>query len=291
MGVSKLGYVGLDVADLAAWQDMLGRTFGVATSPDPAGAEGAEDVALVEIDEFKYRLALYPAAVDAPRHIGWLVDSRAELDRLAERLNGAGFEVVDGTADEIASRGAVALRWFTDPVGHRVELVVGEAKVRPDVPRPAWASPGVVALGHLVLASPRLEELRHLYETVLEFRLTDYRAPNVYFFRCNRTHHSIALAHAEETMIHHLELEHADIDGVGRAHDRALANGVPVSISLGRHMNDKAISFYVKNPSGFHLEIGCGGIEIDESTWVPHDFGQSDVWGHRHAEANPFAQS
>ena len=53
-------------------------------------------------------------------------------------------------------------------------------------------------------------------------------------------------------------------------------------------MNDKAISFYVRNPSGFHLEIGCGGIEVGEG-WIPHDFGTPDVWGHRHADANPFA--
>lgn len=53
-------------------------------------------------------------------------------------------------------------------------------------------------------------------------------------------------------------------------------------------MNDRAISFYVRNPSGFHLEIGCGGIEVGED-WIPHDFGASDVWGHHHADANPFA--
>lgn len=30
-------------------------------------------------------------------------------------------------------------------------------------------------------------------------------------------------------------------------------------------VNDKAISFYVRNPSGFRLEIGCGGIEVDDN--------------------------
>jgi len=55
-------------------------------------------------------------------------------------------------------------------------------------------------------------------------------------------------------------------------------------------MNDKAISFYVKNPSGFHLEIGYGAIEVG-ADYVPHDFGTPSVWGHRHAQANPFAQS
>lgn len=287
MGVCKLGYVGLDVSDVDAWTDLLGRTFGVGTS-SPGASAG--EVRLAEVDEFKYRLALYPSLRDAPRHTGWIVDSPHELDRVSERVAAAGYHVVDAESDEVELRGAVALRWFTDPSGHRVELAVGQAKARADVARPAGAAPGVVGLGHVVLTSPRLDELRHLYETVLEFKLTDYRSPNVYFFRCNSSHHSIALAAGDDSMIHHLELEHASIDDVGRAHDRAVAHGVPVSISLGRHMNDRAISFYVRNPSGFHLEIGCGGIEIADD-WVPYDFGTSDVWGHHHAAENPFAQS
>ena len=285
MGICKLGYVGLDVSDVDAWIDLFERTLGVgATSVE----FGTHEVALLELDQFKYRLALHPAARDRPREVGWIVDSVRELDRITERLTDAGFAVGEGAPDETELRGATRLRWFTDPVGYRVELAVGEVKVRTAAARPADAAPGVTGLGHLVLASPRLDELRELYESVLEFKLTDYRAPGLYFLRCNATHHSIALARAETPSIHHLEIEHGCIDDVGRAYDRAQANGVPISISLGRHMNDKAISFYIRNPSGFHLEIGCGGIEVGED-WVPHDFGRSDVWEHRHAAANPFA--
>ncbi|MFK4547966.1 extradiol dioxygenase [Streptomyces tendae] len=285
MGISKLGYVGLNVTDLDAWTGLLGGTLGIGITFDKIGAES---VALAELDVYKYRLALYPSAEDSPREIGWIVDSLRELDRITERLSKVGYNVHEGTADETELRGATHLRWFTDPVGYRVELAVGMAKVRTGLARPVDATPGVVGLGHLVLASPKLDELRELYESALEFSLTDYRAPGLYFLRCNRTHHSIALARAETASIHHLEIEHDSIDDVGRAHDRAQADGVPISISLGRHMNDKAISFYVRNPSGFHLEIGCGGIEVDED-WVPHDFGTPDVWGHHHANANPFA--
>lgn len=284
MGIRKLGYVGLEVTDIDAWTDLLGRTLGVGSTH---AKSGTDEVVLAELDEFKYRLALYPSTEDRPRELGWIVDSPGELDRLSEKLTGAGFTVADGSAEEKNLRGATHLHWFTDPVGYRVELAVGEAKVRLGVERPP-GGPGATGLGHLVLASPKLAGLRELYESVLEFKLTDYRAPGLYFFRCNRTHHSIALANAETTSIHHLEFEHGSIDDVGRAYDRARANDVPISISLGRHMNDKAISFYVRNPSGFHLEIGCGGIEVDDG-WVPHDFGRSDEWGHHHVEANPFA--
>ncbi|MDQ0791429.1 2,3-dihydroxybiphenyl 1,2-dioxygenase [Streptomyces sp. B3I7] len=284
MGIRKLGYVGLNVSDAEAWTDLLGRTLGIGVTP---AKSGTQEIALAELDEFKYRLALYPSTEDSPRHLGWIVDTPRELDRLTGRLTDSGRTVQDGSAQETELRGATLLRWFTDPVGHRVELAVGEAKARTGVARPD-GMPGTTGLGHFVLASPRLAELRELYESVLEFRLTDYRAPGLYFLRCNAAHHSIALADADTPSIHHLEFEHGSIDDVGRAYDRAKANGAPISISLGRHMNDKAISFYVRNPSGFHLEIGCGGIEVGED-WVPHDFGVSDVWGHHHTHANPFA--
>ncbi|MFJ8790655.1 VOC family protein [Streptomyces sp. NPDC102462] len=285
MGIRKLGYVGLHVTDLDAWTELLGRTLGIGVT---TAKSGTDDVALAELDEFKYRLALYPSTEDSPREMGWIVDTPGELDRLTQRLTDAGFTVKDGTAEEMRLRGATRLRWFTDPVGYRVELAVGEARTRTSVTRPDGTNPGATGLGHVVLASPNLAELRELYESVLEFRLTDYRAPGLFFFRCNTTHHSIALANADTPSIHHLEFEYGSLDDVGRAYDRARVNGAPISISLGRHMNDKAISFYVRNPSGFHLEIGCGGIEVGED-WVPHDFGVSDVWGHHHAGANPFA--
>jgi 2,3-dihydroxybiphenyl 1,2-dioxygenase len=284
VGIRKLGYVGLDVSDIEAWTGLLGRTLGIGVTP---AESGTQEIRLAELDEFKYRLALYPSARDTPRHLGWIVDTPRELDRLTHRLDDAGHTVRDGSEQEAELRGATHLRWFTDPVGYRVELAVGEAKARTGVARPD-GKPGTTGLGHFVLAGPRLAELRELYESVLEFRLTDYRAPGLYFLRCNATHHSIALAEAETPSIHHLEFEHGSLDDVGRAYDRAKANGAPISIGLGRHMNDKAISFYVRNPSGFHLEIGCGGIEVGED-WVPHDFGVSDVWGHHHTQANPFA--
>lgn len=174
MGIRKLGYIGLNVTDPGAWADLLGRTLGVGITTDKAGTD---EVALAELDAFKYRLALHPAVVDGPREVGWIVDSPRELDRVTRRLTDAGFAVQEGSADETRLRGATQLRWFTDPVGYRVEMAVGETKVRTSPARPADMHPGVTGLGHFVLAGPKLDELRELYESVLEFKLTDYRAP------------------------------------------------------------------------------------------------------------------
>ena len=72
MGIRKLGYVGLNVTDVEAWTDLLGRTLGVGVTHAKLGTD---EVALAELDEFKYRLALYPSTEDSPRELGWIVDS------------------------------------------------------------------------------------------------------------------------------------------------------------------------------------------------------------------------
>ena len=49
------------------------------------------------------------------------------------------------------------------------------------------------------------------------------------------------------------------LDAVGRALDQVEARGFPVSSTLGRHTNDKMISFYVRAPGGFDIEYGTDG--------------------------------
>jgi 3,4-dihydroxy-9,10-secoandrosta-1,3,5(10)-triene-9,17-dione 4,5-dioxygenase len=87
----------------------------------------------------------------------------------------------------------------------------------------------------------------------------------------------------------HMMLEVATLDDVGRAYDRVRQQNAPVSASLGKHVNDKMISFYVKTPGGFDIEYGCQGLIIDPRTWVTttslavSDWGH--VWAHQQGEA------
>ena len=50
--------------------------------------------------------------------------------------------------------------------------------------------------------------------------------------------------------------------------------------SLGKHTNDQMISFYLITPSGFEVEYGFGGREIDDATWVPSRHTATSTWGH-----------
>src|SRR5205807_1878480 len=81
---------------------------------------------------------------------------------------------------------------------------------------------------------------------------------------------------------HHVMLEVADVDDVGRAYDLVNTLGYKVAMSLGRHTNDHMTSFYVRTPSGFEIEYGAGGRLIDMTQpWTPSHYDAMSFWGHK----------
>ncbi len=75
-------------------------------------------------------------------------------------------------------------------------------------------------------------------------------------------------------------LQVKDIDDVGMAYDMLDEYDVPLTLSLGRHTNDKTFSFYCATPSLFNVEVGYDGIEVD-GDWVPQVYNQTAIWGHK----------
>ncbi|MFI9588153.1 hypothetical protein ACIHCQ_41680 [Streptomyces sp. NPDC052236] len=39
---------------------------------------------------------------------------------------------------------------------------------------------------------------------------------------------------------------------------------------------------YMTSPAGFGIEIGAGGVQVDEGTWVSRVY-TADIWGHHPA--------
>ena len=76
-------------------------------------------------------------------------------------------------------------------------------------------------------------------------------------------------------------LETQNLDDVGRALDRAMAAGAHISATLGCHTNDRMVSFYVRSPSGFDIEYGCNGWQVDWSGFTPTTSLSDSLWGHR----------
>lgn len=286
MHLLGIAYLGLDVPDVDAW-----TTFGtdvVGMMPArlrPAGTP--EDVVLLKADERQWRVALHPAERGGLRYAGFELGSRAAFELAVAHLGAEGAAFEHGTAEDCAARGVRDLVALVDPSGVRVELTWGpvfDGGFVSPVGVPRFVA-GELGFGHYVVLTPDLDASLDVYTRVLGFRRSDHvvigTGRSVQFLRCTARHHSVALTHVGPvSALHHVAFEVGDIDQVGYALDRAVRAGHTITASLGRHKNDRMLSFYLRSPAGFEVEIGCGGRLVDDLTWVENEVAGGDEWGH-----------
>jgi 2,3-dihydroxybiphenyl 1,2-dioxygenase len=280
--IESLSYIGFTSPQADEW-----KSFG----PDVLGLEvvdpGPDGAVRLRNDDAAWRIAIHPGDRDDVAYLGWAVAGPAAFDQAVAALRGAGIDVSEPDAELAEARAVESVAWFVDPFGFRHELSHGLAfqpgSFVPGRPISGFVT-GAGGLGHAVLVVPDLDAATHLYVDLLGFRHSDDidMGMRVRFLHCNPRHHTVAIS-AVPGMVgfHHLMLEVADVDDVGRAYDLVNARGLPLAMSLGRHTNDQMTSFYVRTPSGFEIEYGSGGRLIDTSEpWEPGWYDAPSRWGH-----------
>jgi len=286
--VSELGYLGVGVSDVKAWHGLATDVLGMQVVPGDDRA-----TSYLRLDDYHHRVELRAKGSDDLEFAGWEVPDAQTLQRVAQQLEDGGVRVVAGTRDEADARRVVDLVKCVDPNGIPVEVFCGRP-VNPVPFHPTRAMSGFktggMGLGHILLHARNLDESLHFYRDLLGLRVSDFtdvRTPNgtlrLAFLHCNARHHSIAFieAPAAPKRINHVMVECNSLNDVGTGRDLCLARGVPIVIELGCHMNDRMVSFYLGNPSGFALEYGWGARMIDEATWqVEHYDAIDSLWGH-----------
>ncbi|ASF10398.1 putative extradiol dioxygenase [Nocardia brasiliensis NBRC 14402] len=292
MGIRSLAYLRIEATDMAAWREyglkVLGMVEGKGTNPDAL---------YLRMDEFPARLVISPGEHDRLQISGWETANAEELQDIRTRLEGAGVPYKEGTAAELADRRVYELIRFDDPSGNTLEAFHGAALEHRRVVSP-YGHRFVTeeqGLGHVVLSTKDDKAALEFYRDVLGFRLRDsMRLPPqmvgrpadgepawLRFFGCNPRHHSLAfLPMPTPSGIVHLMLEVENADDVGLCLDRALRKKVRMSATLGRHVNDKMLSFYMKTPGGFDVEFGCEGLEVDDHDWIARESTAVSLWGH-----------
>ncbi len=290
MQIRALGYVGLTVTDVDAWRGFATEMLGAHASPWSDGGGGG---LALRLDDRVHRFLLRPGQRDGDPFFGLEVEDAEALERAMADLRAGGFVASPATADELAAREVQGMAHVSDPGGYRIELYHGLAAApEPFAPsRPMTGfRVGDLGIGHAVLLAPDFEASQRFYRDVLGFRLSDYilQPTRRMFLRCNRRHHSIALSERAGHGIAHLLIEVKDLDDVGRAYDLAQAR-YPDRIysTLGRHINDHMVSFYLNTPSGFPVEYGWGGQLLDDRTWQPRELPGPSLWGHDRIGAPP----
>lgn len=288
MGVLGLGYVGIEAQDAAAWAPFATGFAGMQRLEAGGGA------AAYGVDDAGRRLVVMPAGRDGGAFYGWEVADADALDAMAARIEDRGVAVAQSTAAERALRGVDGMVHCADPAGHRVELFHGlEPAGGGFAPGREMAGfrTGGLGLGHVLVHAPDADGCAAFYRETLGFRLSDWAktAFQASFLHCNPRHHSIAVVGAREARLHHVMVELNDLNDVGTAYDAALAENARVAITLGRHDNDRMVSFYVRTPSGFLLEYGWGGRLIDDATWQVEEVTRRSIWGHARVGPQPGA--
>lgn len=282
----QLGYVGLEVSDPDAFVAFGERVLGMVSVPVQGAARA------LRLDERAHRIRLHQGERNDLAYLGWQVPDDATLDALVASLAGHATELPPEWAH---SRGATRVVAFVDPAGVPGELFISD-ETHHEAP---FVSPkvkggfvtGGQGLGHAAIRSDVRGASERFYGDLLGLRLSDRitcRAGDVdvdiAFMRTNTRHHSVALAGPIPTRMHHMMLQVATLDDLGRAFDRAVRAKVNAT-TLGRHPNDRMVSFYVRTPAGFYVEIGWGGLEVDDTAWSPTTYDRVALWGHMPVDA------
>lgn len=283
--VIGLGYLGLYATDLDAWRSYATKILGLQDVSNTE--EEATDTVRFRADEWGWRFAIHKGDSGGAAYVGWQVANAAALTSLRDRLTRAGIEV-NADPDCASARGVQQLIWCIDPDGHRLEFFYG-----PLLPKSPFISPrgltfitDELGLGHVFFFVSDLASAKNFYLDTLGFRLSDtieFHGRQVHFAHVNPRHHSLAFVQNNDIgpALGHFMLEVTSIDDVGRTLDAVNVHGVPLTETLGRHTNDLAISFFIKNPSGSEIEFGCDGRIVDDSTWRVSNYDATSLWGHK----------
>jgi catechol 2,3-dioxygenase-like lactoylglutathione lyase family enzyme len=260
-----------DLAEMRAFLEDFGMVVTEATATRLA-ARGAGPSPVVHVTE------LGDAGFVG---VAFRAESVADLERLAA-AEGAAVEALD-----LPGGGSVVT--LSDPDGHRVDVVAGQAPADPlpVAAAQAWNRPGahdrlratkriaagpanVVRLGHVVLnvsdfrASERWYKDRLGFITSDEIRLSPAFALGA-FLRCDRgetltDHHTLFLVQSPKGPgFNHAAYEVADLDDLMRGHQRLKDAGRHAEWGVGRHILGSQVFDYWRDPWGHTLEHWTDG--------------------------------
>jgi 3,4-dihydroxy-9,10-secoandrosta-1,3,5(10)-triene-9,17-dione 4,5-dioxygenase len=292
MSIRSLGYLRIEATDVAAW-----REYGLKVLGMVEGTGSIDGALYLRMDDFPARLVIVPGDRDHLSEAGWECANAAGLQDIRNKLDIEGVPYKEATQAELADRRVDEMIRFSDPSGNTLEVFHGVALEHRRIVSPYGHKfvTGEQGLGHVVLSTRDDAESLHFYRDVLGFKLRDsMRMPPqlvgrpadgapawLRFFGVNPRHHSLAfLPLPTPSGIVHLMVEVENSDDVGLCLDRALRRKVPMSATLGRHVNDKMLSFYIKSPGGFDIEFGCEGLTVEDDDWVARESTAVSLWGH-----------
>lgn len=289
MRIRSLGYLGFESPRYKEWE-----TFGPQILGLGLGEPGTDGTVRLRMDDRHQRISVHPGDEERLAYVGWELSDKAAFRAAFRELEDKGYPPRLGTSEEAAEREVQALARFKDPYGFVHEIFYGatftSGSFLPGKPMTGRFVGGIDGVGHVVFVVPDItEELEEFVTGVLGMELfgdwtatlPDGRQTGPQFYRCNpRTHCLGYIAIPDMRGVQHIAIESTSLDDVGRAYDLVQERDMEITITLGRHMTDNLVSFYMRSPTGFDIEFGAGGSLLDE-TFVQANPSHSEAWGHK----------
>jgi 2,3-dihydroxyethylbenzene 1,2-dioxygenase len=283
VGVTELGYIGLNISDADAWKDYASQCIGLEVLDD-----GEVDRFYLRMDNWHHRFIMHTGENDDLAYMGWRVAGEPDLREMERVLaeNGVDFRVA--TQEENDERRVLGHLKLKDPAGVPVEIFYGP---RVDLHLPFHPGrrmhdrfvTGNSGIGHCLIASDDQRASYEFYQMLglrgsIEYHLgTPGGIIKPIFMHCNDRQHSLAFGvPSNDKLLNHMMLEYADMNDLGASHDIIRKREIPVALQLGKHANDKALTFYSVSPSGWLMELGWGGCKPEPQQSYHH----LDVFGH-----------
>jgi 3,4-dihydroxy-9,10-secoandrosta-1,3,5(10)-triene-9,17-dione 4,5-dioxygenase len=296
--IKSLGYITVAASDMDRWRQFAFGVLGFAEG------KGSDPSALyLRMDERAARIIVAPGDVDRVLTVGWEVRDHAALEEVKVTLDAGGVAFKELSAAEADERRVEEVITFEDPAGTTLEVFHGAVLDHSPVVTPYGARfvTGDQGLGHVVLPAIDPSGLFDFYTGVLDFRSRGaFRVPappefgpiRVRFLGINERHHSLAICPAtnqDKPGLVHVMVEVDSLNAVGQALDRVNAEGFQLSSTLGRHTNDKMVSFYVRAPGDWDIEFGTDGMRVDERYYTAEEITADSYWGHQWVGEPPAA--
>jgi len=294
MKIHSLAYIGVYAKDPRSWLHFGTQVLGMMDVSDKL-AGGSDDVFL-KMDERDYRLVVESSDMDSYGFSGWQVTGPDDIEEARATLKTFEIDYQDASDELIAKRRVQDLISFSDPDGNRHELSWGNISDFRRFVSPVGVSSfvtGDLGFGHVVLPAPNFDKTIAFYQDVMGFDLSDLMKlrftpdpaepeKRLHFMHCNERHHSLALFEAPfPAGCVHIMVEVPNVDEVGHAMDRMIEHEVKLTGTLGRHANDKMVSFYMQSPGGFMVEYGAEGLSVqDWSRYASFQSTAASIWGH-----------
>jgi 2,3-dihydroxybiphenyl 1,2-dioxygenase len=293
--ISALGYIVLNVSNLAQWETFATDVMGLQV------AGRTNDSIGLRMDESEQRVLLERGTEDDVGALGWELDTLDELLVYVDGLRKKGLKITEADKTVTASRKAERVFFCLDPAGVRHEFFTGPALAPLSKPFQSKVlvsafETGRLGFGHVFCVVKDYPAATKFALESLGMRLSDYIRDSETFpgtvdatftHVATGRHHSYAMGTVPfpfPKKMHHMMFQVKSLDDVGLAFDRVCKANVPVMMGIGHHPNDHMVSFYCATPSGFGVEFGWGGLVIDDETWNICTYSQLDDWGHKFPE-------